>query len=188
MRKLNKAITVLTVATTVLSLAACSSKKAEEPVETEAPVETTAPVETETPEVTEDVTIANPWVDCETKDEAVELAGFDLILPDGQTEGVAFRVVEGEILEADIGADSDDPVIVRKALGVDLDVSGDYNDYDGGGTIYIGDNEDIHVTYRAEGEDLVHVAFWSIGDYSYSVYSVSGINLDVLEQFVKLVE
>ncbi len=167
----------------VCALGACSKK---ETTETESgPVETTAAATEEATEATEteSAELANPWVDCADAQEAAQLAGFEFEVPESETTAMAYRAVEGQIIEVSYGS-ATEGTVVRKALGFDAaDLSGDYNEYENGGTLYVGEDK-IAVTYAGKDEETVNNAYWTIGDYSYSLYDANGVSIDAVEEFV----
>ncbi len=180
---MKKLLTIMLSVLMVCALGACSKK---ETTETESgPV-----VETETAEATEatetetaDAELANPWVDCADAQEAAQVAGFEFEVPESETTAMAYRAVEGQIIEVSYGS-ATEGTVARKALGFDAaDLSGDYNEYEAGGTMEVGD-DNIVVTYAGKDEETVNNAYWTIGDYSYSLYDVNGISVEAVEEFV----
>ena len=182
---MKKLLTIMLSVLMVAGLSACSKKDTTEtetdPVETTATTETTAPTETE--ETTE---IANPWVDCKDGQEAAQVAGFEFEVAESLgTDGV-YRAVEGQIIEVTLGNELNVPFTFRKALGIDAaDLSGDYNEYENGGVLQVGD---VSVTYAGTGEDSINVAYWTIGDYAYSFTTNTGIPAEALSSYVELVK
>ncbi len=178
---MKKLLTIMLSVLMVCGLAACSKKAEETPAETTAPVETAA-TETEAPVETEETTeLANPWVDCNDAQEAAQVAGFEFELPESETVAISYRAVEGQIFEATYG--EADGTVVRKALGFDGEtLAGDYNEYENGGTIYAGEDK-IEVTYKGSEAEVVNVAYWTIGDYTYSLTSTTGISADSVTEF-----
>ena len=152
---------------------------------------------------TEDqVQIPNPFVDCETMEEAGKLAGFSLTAPesiDGYSDRI-IQAVEGELVQViftrnqcielenqeDSGATSQETadfeshdLTIRKGTGMD-DISGDYNEYPEVETVTVGDKT---VTLKEEG-GLVHTAIWKADGYSYAVYAADGVSTDVMTALV----
>ncbi len=160
-----KKLLIFTVtAAMLLSLAACaqSAKPAAEPEK---------PAQTEQAETTDtkNVQIPNPWTDYDSKDDAVQAAGFDLTVPDeisGCSEK-SYRVLSaaGDVMFESIYASGEDETArIRKAPGAD-DVSGDYNEYAETETVDAGG---VSVTMKGEN-GLVKLAIWTNGDYSYAL-------------------
>ncbi len=177
---MKKLLTIMLSVLMVAGLSACSKKDTTEtetdPVETTATTETTAPTETE--ETTE---IANPWVDCKDDQEAAQVAGFEFELPESETVAISYRAISGQAFEATYGGS--DGTVVRKALGFDgEELAGDYNNYEEGGTIYAGE-DNTEVTYKGTTADVVNVAYWTVGDYTYSLTSPNGITTEAMTEF-----
>ncbi len=177
---MKKLLTIMLSVLMVCGLVACSSSKEEtEPTTTPEATETTEATETETT----DAELANPWVDCADSQEAAEIAGFEFEVPESETTAMAYRAVEGQIIEVSYGSATEGSV-ARKALGYDAaDLSGDYNEYEVGGTLEVGDDK-IVVTYAGKDEETVNNAYWTIGDYAYSLYDANGISVEAVEEFV----
>ena len=70
--------------------------------------------------------IANPFVDCETLEEAGELAGFDISVPDeidgGYTQGT-IQAVENEMIQVIYTTEAGEEITLRKGTGTE-DISG----------------------------------------------------------------
>jgi len=125
----------------------------------------------------ESAQIANPFTDTKTLEEAQEIAGFDMQVPDAAAPYtvVNYRAVEGEMLEI-IFRDrkGEEGYRIRKAAGED-DISGDYNEYAKEKTIRLSDG--TKVTLRGNKEDEWSVAVWTAEDgegkdvYSFAVCS-----------------
>lgn len=167
------------------SLVACSSNHE---------ASTTTPAATATVESTEEATateettsLANPWVDCDSLEEAEKLAGFEFEIPsdDSDTE-IVYRAIEGQLIEIDYDPNGDDPLVLRKGVGTD-DVSGDYTSYDFGGNIEVGD-DNLIVNVLGDSEDLIHTATWTVDNYSYSLYSPVGVSVDALDTVIPLLK
>ena len=180
---MKKLLTIMLSVLMVCALGACSKKETTETesgpvVETET-VETTEPTETETA----DTELANPWVDCKDGQEAAQIAGFEFEAPESETTAMAYRAVEGQIIEVSYGS-ATEGTVARKALGFDAaDLSGDYNEYENGGTFETADG--VVVTYAGKDEETVNNAYWTIGDYSYSLYDANGISLEAAQEFAE---
>lgn len=125
----------------------------------------------------ESAQIANPFTDTKTLEEAQEIAGFDMQVPDAVAPYtvVNYRAVEGEMLEI-IFRDrkGEEGYRIRKAAGED-DISGDYNEYAKEKTIRLSDG--TKVTLRGDKDDEWSVAVWTAEDgegkdvYSFAVCS-----------------
>ena len=107
------------------------------------------------------VQIPNPWVDCESLEEAGGIAGISIQIPeavDGYGEP-DFRAIDGEVLEILYPSrEDDDRLCIRKAAG-EGDISGDYNSYPQTTTVDVNGQT---VTMRGR-DDRIMVAIWTGG-------------------------
>ena len=121
--------------------------------------------------------IPNPWTDCASKEEAAQLAGFDLTAPDAISGagGKSYRVMTAEdaetISEIDYASGEDRAAYVRKAAGAE-DISGDYNVYEEEQTVEAGS---ASVTLKGN-DGLVYLAVWTDGGYSYALNVTAGLS------------
>lgn len=156
--------------------------------------------------IEDQVQIPNPFVDCETMEEAGKLAGFSLTAPesiDGYSDRI-IQAVEGELVQVIFTRnqcieleDPEDPdaasqetvdfeshdLTIRKGTGME-DISGDYNEYPEVETVSVSDRT---VTLK-EKDGLVYTAIWSMDGYSYAVYAADGVSADVMTALVSEVE
>ncbi len=112
----------------------------------------------------------NPFADCETLEEACEIAGVDLVIPDDFGFGFTriYRAMEGRMIEV-IFMDGDTEVYrIRKGLTSKFgeDISGDYNEYSVSTNI---DSANYAATLSGNTEDMISLAVWNDDTYSYSV-------------------
>ena len=164
-----KKLLIFTVtAAMLLSLAACTQNVTPD-------TQLDAPVQEET--IPDNQQIPNPWTDCASKEEAAQLAGFDLTAPDeiAGTGEDAYQVMTGEdietIFEIDYASGEERAAYVRKAPGAD-DISGNCNDYTEVETI-----EENGVKLTLKGNDgLVNLAVWTDGGYSYALNVTDGLS------------
>ncbi len=128
--------------------------------------------------------MVNPWTDVETQEEAQQQAGFTMLLPASLPDEygtLRFRVIPGDILEADYAGNGDANLCIRKAAGTE-DPSGDYNRYAHSQQVKTGD-----VTVTMKGNDgAVSLAVWRDDNYAYSIgiYNASGIPAEEMIQMV----
>lgn len=121
--------------------------------------------------------IPNPWTDCASKEEAAQLAGFDLTAPDAISGAgeKSYRVMTAEdaetISEIDYASGEDRAAYVRKASGAE-DISGDYNVYEEEQTVEAGS---VSVTLKGN-DGLVYLAVWTDGGYSYALNVTAGLS------------
>ena len=113
------------------------------------------------------VQIPNPFISCETIDKAAQLAGFEVALPQTLPEGYTqntILAIEKQMIEVNYINDDEQEMYIRKATGKD-DISGDYNEYQQQSTTTVDGRE---VTLKGN-DDLVNVAIWQNGDYSFAI-------------------
>ena len=112
------------------------------------------------------VQIPNPFVNCDTLEEAEALTGFKVVLPaealDGYTTEV-ITVMDNRMIQV-VLSQGENEIVFRKAVGNE-DISGDYNEYDAYSTVEIGTLE-VHT----KGNDgLVNTVSWHDDSYAYSI-------------------
>ena len=132
----------------------------------------------------ENVQIPNPFVDCESMEDAKNLAGFDMVAPDEITgyDKAIIQAVENDMIQV-IYESGENRILIRKAAGSD-DISGDYNVYEKEDE-YTVDN----VTIKCRSNDNKnYVITWTDGDFTYAIDSDAGIDEELTQQLVKLVK
>ena len=184
-----KKLLIFTVtAAMLLSLAACSQSakpaaKPDQPAQTETADGKNAQAETAE---TENVQIPNPWTDYDSKDDAVQAAGFDLPDEISGCSEKSYRVLsaEGDVMFEIIYASGEDETArIRKAPGAD-DVSGDYNEYAETETVDAGG---VSVTMKGKN-GLVKLAIWTNGNYSYALSVESGLSQNDMAALVSNIQ
>ena len=130
------------------------------------------------------LTIANPWSDWDSMNEAEAAVGFSFGLPEviaDSYEAVTFRTMNKELIEV-IYRDENFEVCVRKQAGEGQDISGDYNEYEicsetnrNGGTI---------TTYGNSNNDAMRQVI-SYNGYSWSLVAPNGYWGDSNQDFVR---
>ena len=130
--------------------------------------------------------IANPYVDCETLEEAGELAGFDISVPDeidgGYTQGT-IQAVENEMIQVIYTTEAGEEITLRKGTGTE-DISGDYNEYAEENTL---DVDGTSVTARGS-DGLVYAATWTDGTYTYAITASAGLESDSVSALVPSIQ
>ncbi len=125
----------------------------------------------------ESAQIANPWIDAETLEEAEDLAGLKMSVPEAYrpyTETVYRAIKDGMLEVIFLDKAEKEGYRIRKAAGED-DISGDYNEYAKEKKIKLKDGTEV--TLRGEKEDSWSAAVWMAEDaengtvYSYAVCS-----------------
>ena len=153
--KMKKIISLLLCAVCLLGLAACGAKD--------------TPVEITETEGSAEVGMANPFVDCESMEDAASLTAFDFLVPE-TLDGYPTRTIQvmnNSLIQVTYTSDDGDKIILRKAPGLD-DISGDYNVYADEKIAVCRD--DLDVILRGD-EALFSVAVWNSGDFSYALLS-----------------
>ena len=130
--------------------------------------------------------IANPYVDCETLEEAGELAGFDISVPEeidgGYTQGT-IQAVENEMIQVTYTTEAGEEITLRKGTGTG-DISGDYNEYAEENTL---DVDGTSVTARGS-DGLVYAATWTDGTYTYAITASAGLESDSVSALVPSIQ
>lgn len=125
----------------------------------------------------ESIEIANPFITCETMDEAAQVAGFSMELPHW-VQCSTIRAIESSMIEV-VDQDGQEPLTLRKGIGTQ-DISGDYGTYSDTTIEYV---NDCTVTLKGS-HDKVMVAAWNSGDYTYAVRTESGLDHDTMVSIV----
>lgn len=116
------------------------------------------------------VEIPNPFVDCDTMEDAEKIAGFDMAepvnIPEGYTQKL-IQAVENDMIQI-FYANGEKTILIRKAEGRQ-DISGDYNEYNENNTVTV---DGIEVSTKGE-EGKINVAVWTYGDFSYAILAES---------------
>lgn len=134
--------------------------------------------------------IPNPWVDCATLEDAADIAGFSIAVPD-RIEGypeITIQAVEGDMIQVfysdkPLEDESRNVVLIRKGTG-DEDISGDYNQYETNETLEL---HGVEVTCSG-ADQLVYKAIWTQDGYSYSICADNGLEAETVDALVELVK
>lgn len=120
--------------------------------------------------------IPNPFLTCETLEQAQELAGCSAPLPEtwGAWRLTEIRVIEGSLIELWYQS-GEETICVRKEPG-DGDISGDYTVYSHCAVQEVAGRQ---MTLKGEGE-RIHVALWTQGAYAYAVTASRGMDAETL--------
>lgn len=121
-------------------------------------------------------------MDYDTLAEAAKAAGFELAAPDsveGYDGEKLIQVMNNSMLQIIFHNSDDDRLFIRKEAGSE-DISGDYNEYAQVKTVAIGDRS---VTMKGN-DDLVSVAVWTHGGYTYAVMSDTAMAADAMTKLV----
>ena len=141
-------------------------------------------VNKETSDVQEEgqVTIANPFHDFDTLEEACASSGLQMNLPStiGKYTMSIYRSIPEELLEIIYLNGEDDMLKVRKSLGEE-DNSGNFDAETYETTVY--DHGDLKLNVSSK-DDLIYVAYWIADGESYSMTADTGISMDDLLMLV----
>ena len=126
----------------------------------------------------ENTQIANPWTEVKTMEEAKDMAGFDLKLPEipaeyGKKMIQVLDSADAPTIEVIFWNNEDKEIRIRKAPGTG-DISGDYTAYAQEQKVQ---TENRELTLKGE-EDKVFLATWTEDGYTYSMYVEAGISAD----------
>jgi hypothetical protein len=158
------------------SLAACQGSDTADK-ETVSNAETSA----ETTGKDENLRPANPFVTCQTIEEAADRAGFSLTAPESR-EGYSekqIQAIEGEMIQIRY-LSGEDEILIRKAAA-EGDISGDYTNYTVQKTVSADEKE---VVLKGNDETM-HLAVWSDGEFSFSAWVKGGMEEEQLLELVK---
>ena len=133
------------------------------------------------------VEIPNPYVSCATLEEAVELAGFSISVPERISDDLdqrAIRAIGKEMIEVIYqNGGNGNEIRVRKAAGSG-DISGDYCEYLVKAAVITGSRT---VEMKGDGT-LVKVAIWENDGYTYAVTSGNGVDQKEMSAVVQSVQ
>ena len=173
---MKKTIIIAILAAMGMTLTACQSASAPETTANDTASANVNVGDTEG----ENVQIPNPYVDCDTVEEAEDLCGMKISVPDsisGYGEK-SISVMDKQMIQVMFTNDTDD-ITFRKAFGSD-DISGDYNEYSEKLTENV-DGTDVEI----RGNDSKYCgAVWQKDGYAYSVFSRNGISKEDMLHYV----
>ena len=124
------------------------------------------------------------YVDCDTLEEAIEMAGIEISIPEviKGYDDCTFRANKTDGMIEVIFQNDDDEIRFRKGLG-DEDISGNYND--------LSEKNDVNVdgsTVQMKGSDgKVNIATWSKDGYSYSIDGTEAMDKTAMTDLIKTV-
>lgn len=179
---MRKTIRIAALLLTVLILIFATACGTAEPESSVTPTETAQSSESTT-------SIANPWTDYGSIEEACDAVGFDFTYPEpADAKESTFRAMEG-MVEAVYTASSGDTLMFRKG---DLSVLGKENqDISGVNTTYESvQSQDIDgsvVQFKGSGDEI-HLMIWQSNGFAYAVYSTAAYTLQQAQYLVVMVE
>lgn len=107
--------------------------------------------------------LPNPFISCDSVEEAARLAGFKVVLPKVPDK---LEVVKGTMIQAFYGENGKD-MLIRKARG-DADISGDYNHY-----AQVESTDKITLKGK---KDVFFLAVWARDGYAFSISVAQGLS------------
>lgn len=155
---MKKTITILISTTLILSLTACKNFSS---------TNETATISDEgKAAISNQVGLPNPFIDCDTIEDAENIVGFEIstphILPDGYTQS-SIQSTEHGFVQI-IYRSGEDNITYRQGRG-NADISGDYNEYSEKNI-----EERNHVQIILEGDmENVKKATWQDNGYTFSM-------------------
>lgn len=123
---------------------------------------------------TDAVELANPFASCASLEEAEEIAGFSLELPEqvpNWVDQTTIRAVDSALIEVTYAGQGRE-LTIRKGAGSG-DISGDYNAYGHEETVAV---DGCQVTVKGTDGQLA-VAVWTRDGYTYAVSAAPGMEL-----------
>ena len=136
-------------------------------------------IHTETAE--NQVQIPNPFIDCSSLAEAVEVAGFEMRAPKsvGDYDRVFISAIDCELIDV-LYECGDATVRVRKGAGTE-DISGDYNSY---AETAVSEVDGMEVTMKGNTEK-VNLAVWTSGAHTFSVSASAGMSRGEMADLIR---
>lgn len=129
----------------------------------------------------------NPFIDCESLEEACMISGIDFEIPDDYDYGLTrvYRAMDGRMIEV-IFMDGDEEVYrIRKGLVSEFgeDISGDYNEYSVTTDI---DCDGYSVKIFGDDKENGMTAVWNDGTYAYSITCEEPLLIVTITGIVKM--
>lgn len=164
--KMKKALAITLCSLMAVSAAACSDKSVNSS-------DNSSSIDT--------VQTPNPFIPCDTLEDAAKIAGFDITVPESITGYGTKEIsaIEKEMIQV-IFSDGDNKTYFRKGLGNE-DISGDFNEYSSVKKVEI---DGFDVTVYGDG-DTVNTAVWYDGDFSYAILCGEAADLDTVISYVE---
>lgn len=160
-------------------LVGCSSGTTTEEVKKEKKSEKVSEKTTKT------TTIANPFQDCESLEDAAKIAGFELSCPESvlESDSMLIQAIEEDMIQVIYDKNDEEVLRIRKSRSDD-DITGDYNEYS---EEVDQDINGISVHLKGENEKYSTVS-WNVDEYQYCILSSSGLSLDDISNLVNSIQ
>ena len=106
----------------------------------------------------------NPWHDCATLDEAINLSGIPMTLPTDMQDASSYRTLGKKMIEIIYP----DKTRLRKSHSdkENHDNSGNYNKLY---TTVTSISDDLTATIRGNNDEKAYVIFWNMDEYDFSI-------------------
>lgn len=132
----------------------------------------------------ETVRIPNPWQECDSLEEAANIAGFPFAAPD-TVEGFSQKyiaAVPNDCAQVIFHNGEDDAaeVIFRKGVGEE-DISGDYNVYE---DVQSQQRSGQDVTVKSNG-GVIYTVLWVHDGYSYAISARTGMSTEQADEWIQ---
>lgn len=133
------------------------------------------------------IQIINPWVECETIEQAEELAGFNFdSIKSAEINSIRYMKYDNySIIEAKF-YDGDNEIVIRKSNDLN-DNSGDFRSYD----IEETSNKDgIDIIYKGniiDEENHYGLVYWINNDFNYSISCLNEIEKFIIDSYINVV-
>ena len=128
---------------------------------------------------TSDVLVTNPMSEIHSLDEAHSQLGYSLSIPDIENTTKEYYLIN-TIIEVRYISHDEEKYVIRKDIGSE-DCSGIYTTYEETKTI---SSNGINITIRGNN-NLYYLATWTSNDYTYSFYTVDGLDETTLLSYIE---
>lgn len=136
------------------------------------------------------IQLPNPYFNFDTLEEAEEMAGFTITLPEKEDLPdwiikTDYRATKSNLIEIIYPGDENykREIRLRKAMSDMEDISGDYNSYEKESLIEINGKK---ITVRINN-DKIYGAIWRNGDFAYSIGISDGVSSENLEKLISII-
>lgn len=188
MKKLTTCIMIGTISLSLLT--ACGTDEKEKPQTTPTPTPSGVADESQPTQgglggSDGSTQIANPYIFCETTEQAAETLGIEVAVPSVLPEGYTLDKISAVPTSTPgfaqlLYKNGESSITYRTAKGTG-NISGDYSTYETETTL---DVNGVSVTCRGNG-DLIYNATWESDDYTYSVTATDGLTQDQLTSLIE---
>lgn len=196
---MKKNLLLISCCVLTLGFYSCSTSKVEK-ADTTNTIENNSNVDEITDRTTDTVTespllcgvqLANPYFDFSSLEEAADMAGFSMTLPDAEELPdwiikIDYRATKSDLMEIIYAGDENytKEIRLRKAITDQDDISGDYNTYEEEPVIEI-EGKNIKVRIN---DGKYYVATWKDNGFAYSLSTSEGMTLEDIERLVSLIK